>query len=126
MDGNKIEGGELDLEVERWEGNTGHIRELEEKDPPKVSSHAIAGTLAPQTTRVRGMIGKHPVILLIDLGSTHNFLHPIMARSRVIHPKNMEASKPWSPMEKNSPAQIFVKWYYSPFTNFLFVPISIS
>ncbi|KAL5769701.1 hypothetical protein ACOSP7_013855 [Xanthoceras sorbifolium] len=41
---------------------------------PKISFHAITGTNHPQTMRVIGKLGNKDITILIDGGSTHNFL----------------------------------------------------
>ncbi|KAH9699581.1 hypothetical protein KPL71_024420 [Citrus sinensis] len=41
---------------------------------PEVSFHAIAGTTHPQTIRVQGKLKNKDVTVLIDGGSTHNFI----------------------------------------------------
>ncbi|KAF8398865.1 hypothetical protein HHK36_014729 [Tetracentron sinense] len=46
---------------------------------PEISLHAIAGALSPQTMRLTGSIQKLPVVVLIDFGSTHNFLDPVIS-----------------------------------------------
>ncbi|KAA8534461.1 hypothetical protein F0562_031978 [Nyssa sinensis] len=43
-------------------------------EAPAISLHAISGTHTPQTMKVRGTLGKYRVIVLLDSGSTHNFL----------------------------------------------------
>lgn len=48
------------------------------RQPPVL--HAIAGTLAPQTMRVKGTVCWQAVVLLIDSGSTHDFSNPSMAK----------------------------------------------
>lgn len=53
-----------------------------EPDPPdetdptqaQISLHSLAGHLAPETLRLLGSIAGHPVVILIDGGSTHNFI----------------------------------------------------
>jgi hypothetical protein len=48
-------------------------------DPPKVdpliSLHALTGFSAPQTLKLIGYIKHRKVIILVDSGSTHNFIH---------------------------------------------------
>lgn len=45
---------------------------------PEISLHAISGTRAPQTKRVLGMLRQCQITILIDSGSTHNFIDPII------------------------------------------------
>jgi len=40
-----------------------------------ISCNALAGITTPQTIKIEGHINKKKVILLIDSGSTHNFIH---------------------------------------------------
>eukprot|EP00253_Pinus_taeda_P031725 PITA_31725 len=44
-------------------------------DEPVISLHAVTGISSPQTLKIRGFIKHHPVLVLIDNGSTHNFIH---------------------------------------------------
>jgi hypothetical protein len=48
-------------------------------DPPEVkpviSLNALTGFSAPQTLKLIGYIKHHEVIILVDSGSTHNFIH---------------------------------------------------
>lgn len=44
-----------------------------------ISLQALTGTPNPQTMRVRGYLGRLGVTVLMDLGSTHNFLNPQIA-----------------------------------------------
>ena len=46
----------------------------QEVSPAQISLHALSGQGAPETLRVTGIIGQHHVRILIDGGSTHNFL----------------------------------------------------
>ncbi|XP_042009918.1 uncharacterized protein LOC121758578 [Salvia splendens] len=59
-----------------------NYEEIEEQDNPLISIHAINGT-APngfRTMRVTGRVGKRAVNILIDSGSTHNFLDLHLAK----------------------------------------------
>ncbi|KAF8369296.1 hypothetical protein HHK36_032691 [Tetracentron sinense] len=47
---------------------------------PEISLHAIVGSQTPQTMRVKGRLGKTQIMVLVDSGSTHNFLNPNIAR----------------------------------------------
>eukprot|EP00253_Pinus_taeda_P034658 PITA_34658 len=44
-------------------------------DEPVLSLHALAGISSPQTLKIRGFIKHRPVVVLIDSGSTQNFIH---------------------------------------------------
>eukprot|EP00253_Pinus_taeda_P016470 PITA_16470 len=44
-------------------------------DEPVISLYALAGISSPQTLQIRGFIKHRPVVVLIDSGSTHNFIH---------------------------------------------------
>jgi hypothetical protein len=46
--------------------------ELEE---PIISLHALSGISSPQTLKIKGYIKHRLVVVLIDSGSTHNFIH---------------------------------------------------
>ncbi|XP_060673303.1 uncharacterized protein LOC132803788 [Ziziphus jujuba] len=58
-----IEGNLEDTATEELEGTT-----------PEISFHAIAGTNHPQTIRVIGQLQNKDLTVLIDGGSTHNFI----------------------------------------------------
>jgi hypothetical protein len=53
-------------------------------DPPEVdpliSLHSLIGFLAPQTLKLIGYIKHRKVIILVDSGSTHNFIHRCIAQ----------------------------------------------
>ena len=50
------------------------------EETPHISVHALSGTQGFQTMRVTGQFGKHSLHILVDLGSTHNFLDISMAK----------------------------------------------
>jgi len=45
-----------------------------------ISCNALARITTPQTIKIEGHIKKKKVIVLIDLGSTHNFIHCKIAK----------------------------------------------
>ena len=47
---------------------------------PTISCNALAGITTPQTIKIEGQIKKKNVIVLIDSGSTHNFIHCKVAK----------------------------------------------
>ncbi|XP_061968341.1 uncharacterized protein LOC133691764 [Populus nigra] len=51
---------------------------INSEDMPKISFHAIAGAEHPQTLRVLGQLGNKKVTVLIDGGSTHNFIDQVV------------------------------------------------
>ena len=70
------EGAELTEETYAWNDD-------EESDPnPTISLHAINGLTesSQQTMRIVGRYKRKPIHLLIDSGSTHNFLDLNIAR----------------------------------------------
>jgi len=46
----------------------------EEEEVPEISIHAISRVQAPQTMKVKGSINEIQITMLVDTGSTHNFL----------------------------------------------------
>ena len=44
------------------------------EDQPEISLHALAGFTTPQTMQVKGFFKKLPLKILIDFGSSHNFI----------------------------------------------------
>ena len=42
---------------------------------PTISCNALAGITTPQTLKLEGHIKNKKVIVLIDSGNTHNFIH---------------------------------------------------
>jgi hypothetical protein len=56
-----------------------HVGNLE------ISIHAISGIPTPNTMRIIGTIQQQRVVILVDLGSTHNFLDPsVVKRTRFL------------------------------------------
>jgi hypothetical protein len=47
---------------------------------PTISCNVLAGISTPQTLKIEGYIKKKKVIVLIDFGSTHNFIHYKLAK----------------------------------------------
>lgn len=45
-------------------------------EEPQISLNALTGSISYRTMRVRGNVKKKLIIILIDSGSTHNFLNP--------------------------------------------------
>jgi hypothetical protein len=50
-----------------------------EPEEPVISLHALSGISAPQTLNIKGYIKHKSVVVLIDSGSTHNFIHRRLA-----------------------------------------------
>eukprot|EP00253_Pinus_taeda_P029117 PITA_29117 len=50
-------------------------------DEPVISLHALARISSPQTLKIRGFIKHRLVVVLIDSGSTHNFIHQRVAEA---------------------------------------------
>lgn len=45
------------------------------QEEPIISLHALSSILAPQTLKLWGYIKHHKIIVLVDSGNTHNFMH---------------------------------------------------
>ncbi|XP_026459333.1 uncharacterized protein LOC113359994 [Papaver somniferum] len=56
---------------------------------PKISLHAFTGSSFPTTMRVTGYIAGQPITILLDSGSTHNLLHPTIAKRCGVLPKSV-------------------------------------
>lgn len=64
-----------------WETpHDSHQIDESEPEPTQISLHALMGHSIPQTLRVMGQIRTSLVAILIDSGSTHNFLQDRVAK----------------------------------------------
>ncbi|KAF8414344.1 hypothetical protein HHK36_002345 [Tetracentron sinense] len=64
----------------------------------EISVQGLIGHSSPQTLRVNGCIKRQPVVILIDSGSTHNFVDPKTAKQISCR---MQASEPFNVMVAN-------------------------
>lgn len=85
-DVNVFKEGE-DVEIE------GEVTHEVENAGPEISLHALIGSMNPKTMRVLGKIGGQKVVILIDSGSTHNFLDPSIAQKAQLVAQNGEDIK---------------------------------
>ena len=69
------EEGEKEQETSKEEDIHQEPTVEEEEMNPTISCNALAGVNTPQTLKIEGHIKKKNVIVLIDSGSTHNFIH---------------------------------------------------
>lgn len=60
-------------------GDTGEVQEPELE--PEITLHALTGWTAPRTMRIIATMGSREVMVLIDSGSTHNFISDRLANS---------------------------------------------
>ena len=54
---------------------------MNEEVVPQTSIHAMCGSVGFQTMRVNGHVGKKTIHILINSGSTHNFLDEKLAKT---------------------------------------------
>ncbi|MCI14051.1 retrotransposon-derived protein PEG10-like [Trifolium medium] len=66
-----------------------------EPDPAQISLHALMGHSIPQTLRVLGQICNNPVGVLIDSGSTHNFVQDRVVKQLGLVPQPAHSFKYW-------------------------------
>uniref|UniRef100_A0A2N9GX58 Integrase catalytic domain-containing protein n=1 Tax=Fagus sylvatica TaxID=28930 RepID=A0A2N9GX58_FAGSY len=62
------------------------LEELEEIETPGISLHAMRGRDGPETMRVAGLIQAVSTTILLDSGSSHNFVSESLARKLQLHP----------------------------------------
>jgi hypothetical protein len=55
------------------------------KVEPLISLHALTGLSSPQTLKLIGYIKHQKVIILIDSGNTHNFIHHQIAQETLCY-----------------------------------------
>lgn len=53
---------------------------LEQEGELQISINAITGSVSYRTMRVHGLVKKQKVVILIDTGSTHNFLNQVVVK----------------------------------------------
>ena len=61
----------------------------QDSSPAQISLHVLSGQGAPETLRVTSLIENHHVQILIDGGSTHNFLQQELVSSLNLLPQNI-------------------------------------
>ena len=49
-------------------------------EDPMISLHALLDTRGPQTMRLQGSIKNHKIIILVDTGSTQNFIYHLVVK----------------------------------------------
>jgi len=84
--------------LEDGDEKEGQLETAGEEDPgeffleefPEISLNAITGTPSPKTMRLVGFLRLHRVVVLIDSGSTHNFVDANLAAALGLHPQPQE------------------------------------
>ena len=73
--------------IEHLEESLEHEEEdmEEEPQPTDITVHALAGYSNPQTMKVEGLLKQQPITVLIDTGSTNNFLNSKVAAWMALH-----------------------------------------
>eukprot|EP00253_Pinus_taeda_P029380 PITA_29380 len=83
IDANDYSSTEEDPPLEEHEPLEEDNQKDNVSDEPIILLHALAGISSPQTLKIRGFIKHRPIVVLIDSGSTHNFIHQKVAE--VVH-----------------------------------------
>ncbi|KAJ0045903.1 hypothetical protein Pint_05375 [Pistacia integerrima] len=52
----------------------------------EISLHSISGTLTPKTMRLKGTLKIAPIVVLVDFGSTHNFVSEMLTKRAGLQP----------------------------------------
>ncbi|KAF3779962.1 hypothetical protein EJ110_NYTH40424 [Nymphaea thermarum] len=76
-----VEEGDEPLETEVDQPLTIELETIEDPTIPKILLHALDGDEVPHLMRVNGKLRGRPVSVLIDTGSTHNFICEKSARA---------------------------------------------
>ena len=73
--------------IEYPEESLEHKEEDAEKEPQstEVTIHALVGYSNPQMMKVGGLLKQQPITILIDTGSTNNFLNSKVAARMTLH-----------------------------------------
>lgn len=66
---------------------------LEDDSKVEVSAHALQGTQGLHTLKIEGLIKKLPVTMLVDTGSTHNFISQLLVKKLGIQTSTCTAMK---------------------------------
>lgn len=80
----------------------------EETQPAQISFHALMGHSIPQTLRVLGQIHKAQVAVLIDGGSTNNFIQDKVAKNLGLPLQLAQSSRCLWGTVKSSNVHLFV------------------
>jgi carbamoylphosphate synthase small subunit len=74
--------GDKEQEKEQEPSQYENVEEISSEElTPTISCNALAGISTPQTVNIEGYIKNKKVIVLIDSGSTHNFIHYKLAKT---------------------------------------------
>lgn len=77
----KVEGIKEIADESFLEGEVEEVFEVEDnEDNPNISLHAITGPGTSRTMRVSGSLHNQELVILIDSGSTHNFVDPVVVQ----------------------------------------------